>query len=83
MDYETLKRKLEFIIEVQLDYHLHYELQVTSDGLLLTAEMIPAILLDALVEFAVLNSLTYMVMLMKQILWGKASVGFLIHTMEG
>ena len=79
MDYETLKRKLEFIIEVQLDYHLPYKLQVTSDGLLLTAEMIPAVLLDALVEFAVLNSLPYMVMLMKPILWGKASVGFLMH----
>lgn len=83
MDYKTLKTKLEFIIEVQLDYHLPYELQVTSQGLLLTAEIIPAVLLDTLVEFAVLNSLPYMVMVMKPILWGKASVGFLMHTMEG
>lgn len=82
MDYKTLKRKLEFVIEVQLDYHMPYELQITSQGLLLTAEIIPAVLLDALVEFAVLNSLPYMVMVMKPILWGKASVGFLMHTME-
>lgn len=83
MDYNTLKRKLEYIIEVELDYHLPYELKVTSEGLLFTAEIIPAVLLDNLITFAVLNCMPYMVMLMKPILWGKASVGFLMHTMEG
>lgn len=78
-----MKTELEYIIEVKLDYHMPYELQVTSQGLLLSAEIIPAVLLDALVEFAVLNSLPYMVMVMKPVLWGKASVGFLMHTMEG